>query len=621
MAFQHYLQLVRHYRKLLLLILAGSAAIAAVMSLYWLISSPVYTATTKVVMLPSDGELAFTDVWLRGSDMSPANIMTETHIEYLVSRPVIELTLDKISVDADVETEGFVTWLKQLPLNIKEFLRSIYHYVNYGEYVPLTPRQVAIDQLHRGIDVRAVEGSYLLEISVSHKDRDTAAIAANSLAEAYIEHAAAQAKESGDKLRAFLEVQIEQREQEIGGLIDHEYTLREEKGIITLEEARSMLMSMQESQRGKELDNQARLTELQVKLKALKGTKRGKSQSIQAIIEEEITLGEAEKKAIASSQPLRLQFIDDIVKEVNALGVKERPLVVLQRQRDRLEADITDLQKRLVVADMAASNAISKMRIVEPAVPSRYPESPKVVTNTAMGLIVGVLVALFVLIALDTFSSKVITSADLRRLTGERFIGRLKLREPASSKVEAPAQSLSAAAVQDSTISNEDLPAQKGARKWLYTLIDSLSSDSQRNLVDATSLAMERQLTILGAFDTKSLLITGFCNQSKLQRAAERMEMTLQGSGIQLIDTPPNGDNSAANDKAGQADKYVPLRPSIQVIKPVSASLRWQALASRKATLVCVIPAGEINEQTLSEFQSKAINSEVSTLAFVLLEA
>ena len=620
MAFQHYFQLIRHYRQILLRIILGTTILAAVMSLYWLLSSPVFTATTKVVILPSDSELAFTDIWLRGSDMSPANIMTETHIEYLLSRPVIESTIEKISAQSEPEEQSLGSKLRELLSQGKEMLRRLYHIVNYGEYVPLSTHQIAIDQLRRGIDVRAVEGSYLLEISVSHESRENAAIAANTLAEAYIERAAAQAKESGEKLRDFLQAQIKERELQISNLIEREYQLRKQQGIITLEEAQSMLMSMQETQRGKELDNQARLKELEVKLNALKKTQRGvKSQSIQAKIEEAITLGEAEKQGIARSQPLRLHVIDEIVKEVNALGIKERPLLVLQRQRDHLEADITDLQKRLVVADLAASNAISKMRVVELAVPPRYPASPKVVTNTGVGLLTGLLFVLFVVIALDTFSSKVITNADIQRLAGERFIGRLRLPERTRSGGEEHIHSLSAAAIHDNVFSNTPSKA-KGLRAWLSTFVNWISPRSPGNQSHDTDLDMERQLSILGAFDTPGLDFTGFCSETVLQQVAEQVSMHLQSAGINVASSDPSVDNNTTNDNTSQPDKRTLSPPPIQALKPVSSALQWKALTSRGTTLVCVIPAGEINTQMIEDFQRQAIHSGINTFAFVLLE-
>ena len=126
---------------------------------------------------------------------------------------------------------------------------------------------------------------------------------------------------------------------------------------------------------------------------------------------------------------------------------------------------------------------------------------------------------------------------------------------------------------------------------------------------------MERQLSILGAFDTPGLEVTGFCSETLLQRVTERIAMSLQASGVKLI-----GNAATEDDKIRHIDKPAPSQPSIKALKPVSAALQWKTLAQRGTTLICAVPAGGISTQTLEEFQRQAIHSGVNTLAFVLLE-
>ena len=60
-----------------------------------------------------------------------------------------------------------------------------------------------------------------------------------------------------------------------------------------------------------------------------------------------------------------------------------------------------------------------------------------------------------------------------------------------------------------------------------------------------------------------------------------------------------------------------PIR--LQCLQPVSADLHLAEAARRSEVLLCVVPAGQVQEQDLEEFHQRASSVGLSALCFVLL--
>lgn len=221
----HYRQLLRYYWGLVaftfVVLVGGTAAI----STFLLYLSPVYTASAKVSLLPTQTELAFSQNFVRSTTINPANLLTQTHIEYLLSREIAAKTVDRMiaeqaeglprpaaAASAPSEADRRLTGLKhQIAERFTSFRRSarrVYNIVNSGRHVQIDPYTDAVLTLQDSIDVDMIEGTYILKIKVYWGKPEAAAAAANFVAEEYVSYARAQADAASRRMEEVLSQEI-----------------------------------------------------------------------------------------------------------------------------------------------------------------------------------------------------------------------------------------------------------------------------------------------------------------------------------------------------------------------------------------------------------------------------
>ncbi|MEZ5911945.1 MAG: hypothetical protein R3D84_06720 [Paracoccaceae bacterium] len=207
----HYFELLLHYRRMvtrIFLVLVGGVAVFSALLLF---ITPLYTASVKVNLLPTNAELAFTSNFVRGSSTNPATLMSQTHMEYLLSREVAQDTVDRIIAEygdpSDAAPSGLRAWIGKGFQAIRRTIRTSYNILNSGKHVPLDPYTDAILTLQDSIDVEMVEGTYILELSVTWDSPELAAAAANLLADVYVTRARQQADEAAERMERELQAQ------------------------------------------------------------------------------------------------------------------------------------------------------------------------------------------------------------------------------------------------------------------------------------------------------------------------------------------------------------------------------------------------------------------------------
>lgn len=211
----HYSQLLRHYRGLIALTFVALVGGTAVFSVFFLFVTPLYTGTAKVSLLPTQSELAFSQAFVRSTSVNPANLMAQTHIEYLISREVSARTINRLLQEFPAETNAADAPDSSLTARLKQFFHSfrrnarrVYNILNSGKHVPLDPLTDAVLTLQDAIDVEMVEGTYILAIEVTWDNPAIAAAAANYLAEEYVQYARAQADEASIQMERSLREEI-----------------------------------------------------------------------------------------------------------------------------------------------------------------------------------------------------------------------------------------------------------------------------------------------------------------------------------------------------------------------------------------------------------------------------
>ena len=208
MLYAHYSELFAYYRRLIVLLFISVVGGTAVISTLLLAVSPLYTGTTLVNLLPTDTELSFSRTFVQSSSVNPANLLSSTHIENLLSREISKATIDRLIKEHGSPTASDAndsTWKGLLRAGfrwVKNGLRRTYNLLNSGKHVPLDEYTDTILTLQDNITAEMIEGTYILEISVVWDDPEIAAAAANTLAQVYVEKLQAQAAEAAKSLEA-----------------------------------------------------------------------------------------------------------------------------------------------------------------------------------------------------------------------------------------------------------------------------------------------------------------------------------------------------------------------------------------------------------------------------------
>jgi len=237
---QHYKDLIQLFWLRILVGAVVAGTLAAALSLLLLQTSPAYKASVTFNMQPSEEALSFNRQFLGVSQFNPATIITETHIERLLSRPIADRTLDKFLADQGPTTGPIEPSLFS---RFKLFLWKSWTRLNYGEYRPVPERDQMRNDLLESLDVEPVAGSYILKLTASYKFPSVAADIANTHAQSYIEAASEEFQAQLDSRAGVLQDRIDSEEAALADLLSRREQLRAEFDIANLSRESEILMS------------------------------------------------------------------------------------------------------------------------------------------------------------------------------------------------------------------------------------------------------------------------------------------------------------------------------------------------------------------------------------------
>lgn len=222
MPVHHYLELLRQHRRLVALMTLGTGAAAAAVALLLLLLMPVYTATASVTILPTEAELSYSRRFVSEGNVGvdPSAVMMQTHIEYLLSRPVAELTLQRLQEEVEQQggnavaptQPGLLARLASMGLN---GLRAMYYLVNSGTAALPSPHDEAVAAIQNSLGIELVEGSYIMRIAASAGTPEAASKIANTVAEAYIERSLEVAAAAAESVTSYLKAELAKRQTQL----------------------------------------------------------------------------------------------------------------------------------------------------------------------------------------------------------------------------------------------------------------------------------------------------------------------------------------------------------------------------------------------------------------------
>ncbi|MEM1315199.1 MAG: hypothetical protein AAGI51_11630, partial [Pseudomonadota bacterium] len=404
----HYKDLLRQYWKLVVASGLGAGALAGALSVVLLEAMPIYRSNVTLSLQPSEEALRFNDAFLGVSQLNPANIITQAHIERILSRAVVERALDILTADAPGDLADREP---QLLDRLKAAAWRSWATLNYGYYEPVDPREQALADLTDAIDIEVVAGSYIMSLEVSYDDPDLAARAANALARAYIEVSGEDFAEEAAVVDAALADLQAQKETDLAAHLLRRRTLDRELGFQSLDDGRAMLLGNRTAARQAVAASERQLDVLQERLESAEETDAEALAELRARLKDSQVLAARRNEALAAAEV-----------ELETLDLTESRLAEIDQRIIEAESDLAELQSRRILTELAREARLEQVQIINDAVAPTYPAFPKVMLNAVMGVIVGMALALAPIVARDVLDDRVRTAEDLRAAVGARAL-------------------------------------------------------------------------------------------------------------------------------------------------------------------------------------------------------
>jgi non-specific protein-tyrosine kinase len=174
----------------------------------------------------------------------------------------------------------------------------------------------------------------------------------------------------------------------------------------------------------------------------------------QAVAQQAAVAGTSREELLRNTEEVKTQ-IDDTSATIDALRQRsdasstaiQAEIVTLQSRLNQLQLTYSSLLEAQQRMDIAESELQTRVRVVEQAIPPAAPVSPRVKLNTALGGMLGLMLAGGLVLLLGYLDNTIRTSDDLRRLTGQAALGEIPvlttnvgivaLTAPQSADVEA----------------------------------------------------------------------------------------------------------------------------------------------------------------------------------------
>src|ERR1700730_11834911 len=315
----------------------------------------------------------------------------------LIGQVVSELKLDEKPPKKEVEDGTIFTQiyasLKALYDDVEPYVKDAVAFVKYGRVLKDDPFTKAVNDVSKGLVLKAHEDTYVFEINFSAEDPQTAAAVANTTARLFIEFMekmrSSEAKASADRLKSELE-RSRQR------LVDARESLRDYKashGVFLYEP---------------EYDAKLRvISDLTVEL---------------AKLDESLAADTFVAKTYAKARARLLKILDEHRADLASLPAIERELQLRQADVDVANTTYGTVAKELKDAEIK-SDAMPEARLISPASAPRLPSRPRryliVLTSLLTGLLVGVALAFF----LEYINRSVRGIKDIEDFVGLKVIG------------------------------------------------------------------------------------------------------------------------------------------------------------------------------------------------------
>lgn len=348
---------------------------------------------------------------------------SKTYIQIIQSPALIGEVVRKLGLDheqpgKEVAAGGafapIVAAVKALHDEVEPYLKDTVSIVKYGRVLSDDPFTKAVNDVRKGLAMRAYEDTYVFEINYTDVNPRRAADVANTVARSFIRFMenmrASEGKDSADRLRGELE---ESRQR----LVNARESLEKYK------ESHGTFLYQPEYEAKLRV-----ISDLTVELAKLDATYANESLGADTI----------EGNTYAKKRARLLKDLDQSQTDLASLPSVERELELRQADVDVASATYGTVAKELKDAEIR-SDAMPEARLISPAVAPELPSSPHrgviVLVSLLAGLMVGVALAFF----LEYVNRTARGISDIEKFVGVKVIGTIPIalqNTSASRKLE-----------------------------------------------------------------------------------------------------------------------------------------------------------------------------------------
>lgn len=321
---------------------------------------------------------------------APIDAPSKTYMEVIKSPAVAVKIVDALQLYIEKPKE-YVSLFETIKDNVrtwvKNTIRTVRNYVKYGRDIPVSPYDLAVEDIEDKLIVTARKDTYAFDITYRSSDPKQAAAVANMAAEIFLEQRSEAYRSEAARAREFIEMQLDESRK-------------------ALESARAAVLAYKGSgdtfnvtseyneklKNVSELENTLAMTE--AKLAGLKSTPLTPKVSAD-LLEQKATIAKL-KEQISS---LHNELTDYPNKEtrLNALTLTER----------LAEESYEFFLKRYQEARVKEAEQVTDIRIASRAVPELYPVKPLKYMYAGLSFVTALIVAIGWVLFLESLDPRI----------------------------------------------------------------------------------------------------------------------------------------------------------------------------------------------------------------------
>jgi polysaccharide biosynthesis transport protein len=318
------------------LILATTAVCVLLAISFFLLSTRQYTATTQILIDPSDLRVVENGLTSTNQISDIAVLQVESQVRVLKSDNVLRRVIITQRLDGDAEftadsslVRWIIGWALQ-PFGMADLVRDA------------DPTLVALYELQRRVGVKRAERTYVVDLSVTTKDAQKSMLLANAVAQAYLQEQTAARSEAARRASESLSARLSELKERVRVAEERVEQFKKQNSLVG---ANGQFVNEQQLT---ELNNQLSLA------RARTAEAKARFEQLKALQQSGADLG-AFTEAVQSQtiMTLRAQYAEVMRREAEqatSLGARHPAVIELRAQIERLRGMIAEEVNRITQA-------------------------------------------------------------------------------------------------------------------------------------------------------------------------------------------------------------------------------------------------------------------------------